>query len=235
MAFRITLPRNASKHISSYGSVLDRFMVSHAPTLAASQKASLPAASSSASTSSTSSNTANPASLFEPSKSSSTGFWAPPKYSLRRQAKLVKEAALTGQLSLLPDGPKTARIAQRLHRLRKSHAFEQTAAEYQYIPKDLAATMPVRPASLSERAVKPNQRVSRSEREAALSAARLQVKDVGPYAGRAKVFKGSRVDKDKLRRAESVTSKLAGMKQTIDEWQSTQTEAKTKLKPGLPF
>lgn len=182
MAFRTTLSRNASKHISAYGSVLDRFMVSHAPSLASSSQ-------------SPSSSSANAASLFEPTKSTTTGCWAPPKYSLRRQAKLVKEAALTGQLSILPEGPKTTRIQQRLHRLAKTHAFEQMASEYQYIPKDqprAAATKAVRPATLGERAVRPSQRVSATEREAALMAARQQVKDVGPYAGRAKVFKGSR-------------------------------------------
>lgn len=233
MAFRPTLARHASKHVSSYGSALDRFMVSHAPSLAASStKAS--SSSSSASASTSTSTTTSVASLFEPTKSASSGCWSPPKYSLRRQAKLVKEAALTGQLSLLPDGPKTTRISQRLHRLAKSHRFEQVAAQYQYVPKDQAST-PVRPTTLGERAVKPNQRVSAAEREAALSAARQQVKDVGPYAGRAKVFKGSRVDKVKVKRAESVKGKLGGMKQTVEEWQSSQTDAKNKLKPGLPF
>ncbi len=51
-------------------------------------------------------------------------------------------------------------------------------------------------------------------------AARLQVRDVGPYAGRAKIFKGSRVDKDKSRRANDVNAKLQSMKQTVKEWHS---------------
>ncbi|CBQ69017.1 conserved hypothetical protein [Sporisorium reilianum SRZ2] len=227
MAFRTTLARSAAKHTSAYGSVLDRFMVSHAASLG----------SSSSSSSTTTASASTSASLFEPTKSTTTGCWAPPKYSLRRQAKLLKEAALTGQLALLPDGAKTTRLQQRLHRLAKSHAFEQTAAQFQYIPQDASAAAPkaVRPAALGERALKPSQRVSVAEREAALMAARLQAKDVGPYAGRAKVFKGSRVDKDKSRRRDDVQHKLGAMQQTVHDWQSTQTEAKNKLKPGLPF
>ncbi|KIJ15916.1 hypothetical protein PAXINDRAFT_114412 [Paxillus involutus ATCC 200175] len=37
-----------------------------------------------------------------------TGRWAPPKYSLRQQAELVKKARSTGTLSLLPPAPKTS-------------------------------------------------------------------------------------------------------------------------------
>ncbi|KAF9239833.1 hypothetical protein BU15DRAFT_87845 [Melanogaster broomeanus] len=36
-----------------------------------------------------------------------TGRWAPPKYSLRQQAELVKKARRSGTLSLLPPAPKT--------------------------------------------------------------------------------------------------------------------------------
>ncbi|TKY88920.1 hypothetical protein EX895_002161 [Sporisorium graminicola] len=234
MAFRTTLSRNAGKHISAYGSVLDRFMVSHAPSLASSSPSSS-SSSSSSTTTPASSSASTSASLFEPSKSTTTGCWAPPKYSLRRQAKLVKEAALTGQLSLLPDGPKTTRIQQRLHRLAKTHTFEQTARQYQYIPQDVSTPAAVRPASLGERAVRPSQRVSTAEREAALMTARLQVRDVGPYSGRAKVFKGSRVDKGKNKRRDEVKNKLGAMQQTVHDWHSTQTDAKNKLKPGLPF
>ncbi|KAI0763455.1 hypothetical protein BD413DRAFT_616331 [Trametes elegans] len=43
---------------------------------------------------------------FLPHKNPETGRWAPPKYSLRRQADLVKNARSTGLLHLLPPGPK---------------------------------------------------------------------------------------------------------------------------------
>lgn len=216
MAFRQTLTRSASKHISSYGTVLDRFMVSNAPAVSA-------AAASSSSSAAASTSGTNAASLFKPTKSPVSGCWAPPKYSLRRQAKLVKEAALTGQLPLLPDGPKSTRIQQRIARLQHSLALEEQSSQYQYVPKSLDsadAAKGVRPTALGQRVLKPSQRVSQKEIDEATMAARLQVRDVGPYAGRAKIFKGSRVDKDKSRRANDVNAKLQGMKQTVKEWHS---------------
>lgn len=50
--------------------------------------------------------------------------------------------------------------------------------------------------------------------------AREQVRSVGPYAGRARIFKGSRVDKDKNRRREEVRGKLEAMENTKREWQA---------------
>jgi len=43
---------------------------------------------------------------FVPHKNPNSGRWAPPKYSLRRQADLIKHAHKSGTLHLLPLGPK---------------------------------------------------------------------------------------------------------------------------------
>ncbi|KAI1783255.1 hypothetical protein LXA43DRAFT_1047457 [Ganoderma leucocontextum] len=43
---------------------------------------------------------------FLPHKNPESGHWAPAKYSLRRQAELVKNARASGTLHLLPSGPK---------------------------------------------------------------------------------------------------------------------------------
>ncbi|KAF5389606.1 hypothetical protein D9757_004230 [Collybiopsis confluens] len=43
---------------------------------------------------------------FLPHRNPQTGRWAPPKYSLRRQAELIKNAKATNNLELLPPGPK---------------------------------------------------------------------------------------------------------------------------------
>ena len=43
---------------------------------------------------------------FLPTKNPATGRWAPPKYSRRRQAELIKQAKATNSLHLLPPGPK---------------------------------------------------------------------------------------------------------------------------------
>ncbi|KAG3229897.1 hypothetical protein P692DRAFT_20853850 [Suillus brevipes Sb2] len=47
---------------------------------------------------------------FIPKLNLKTGRWAPPKYSLRRQALLVKKARESGTLALLPPGPKISVI-----------------------------------------------------------------------------------------------------------------------------
>lgn len=51
---------------------------------------------------------------FVPHKNPESGRWAPPKYSLRRQADLVKHARESATLHLLPPGPKAneARLQQ---------------------------------------------------------------------------------------------------------------------------
>jgi len=43
---------------------------------------------------------------FLPLLNPKTGRWAPPKYSLRRQAELIKKAKASNTLRLLPSGPK---------------------------------------------------------------------------------------------------------------------------------
>jgi len=43
---------------------------------------------------------------FIPHKNPDSGRWAPPKYSLRRQAELIKHARASNTLHLLPPGPK---------------------------------------------------------------------------------------------------------------------------------
>ncbi|KAG2363487.1 hypothetical protein BDR07DRAFT_1450685 [Suillus spraguei] len=47
-----------------------------------------------------------PKNPFIPKLNPKTGRWAPPKYSLRQQALLVKKARESGTLALLPPGPK---------------------------------------------------------------------------------------------------------------------------------
>ena len=50
---------------------------------------------------------------FLPHKNPLTGRWAPPKYSLRQQADLVKSAKASDLIHLLPFGPKASIIPQK--------------------------------------------------------------------------------------------------------------------------
>ncbi|KAI6044026.1 hypothetical protein EDC04DRAFT_2526034, partial [Pisolithus marmoratus] len=51
---------------------------------------------------------------FVPQLNAKTGKWAPPKYSLRQQADLIKKARRTGMLDLLPPSAKTNKARERL-------------------------------------------------------------------------------------------------------------------------
>lgn len=51
---------------------------------------------------------------FAPRRNPTTGRWAPPKFSLRRQADLVKRAKEANILHLLPPGPKCPRPAEHV-------------------------------------------------------------------------------------------------------------------------
>ncbi|KAF8893172.1 hypothetical protein CPB84DRAFT_1783348 [Gymnopilus junonius] len=57
---------------------------------------------------------------FLPKKNPKSGNWRPPKYSLRRQAQLVKMAKASGTLATLPAGPKKLDAELRAKRLRDS-------------------------------------------------------------------------------------------------------------------
>jgi len=57
---------------------------------------------------------------FIPWKNPKTGKWRGPKYSLRRQADLVKKAQTTNNLNIIPPGTKSFAMELRLQRLRAS-------------------------------------------------------------------------------------------------------------------
>ncbi|KIM42145.1 hypothetical protein M413DRAFT_42864, partial [Hebeloma cylindrosporum] len=53
---------------------------------------------------------------FVPKKNAKTGRWHEPKFSLRRQADLVKKAHLSDTMNLIPPGPKKAAFELRMRR-----------------------------------------------------------------------------------------------------------------------
>lgn len=105
---------------------------------------------------------------FVPHKNPATGRWAPPKYSRRRQAELIKAAKATNTLHLLPPGPKLGRAALE--------------AAVQATPRS-ARPKPTRKAALWARLVSWTGKL----REKKVAGA-----DVGNrlYAGRKRMFKG---------------------------------------------
>lgn len=57
---------------------------------------------------------------FIPRKNPKSGKWREPRYSLRRQADIVKKAKETGDLGIVPPGPKFAAMELRMRRVQAS-------------------------------------------------------------------------------------------------------------------
>ncbi|KAI0346434.1 hypothetical protein BDW22DRAFT_1352489 [Trametopsis cervina] len=79
---------------------------SSAPSPSASPSPSTPTPTSTTSPNASKAQGLKVANPFLPRLNPTTGRWAPPAYSLRRQAELVKKARASGTLHLLPAGPK---------------------------------------------------------------------------------------------------------------------------------
>ncbi|KAH9979747.1 hypothetical protein BJV74DRAFT_798207 [Russula compacta] len=89
-----------------------------------------PAAEPSRSSGGGSGNSGTPLNLnpFLPHKNPESGRWAPPRYSLRRQAELVKHARASGTLHLLPPGPKMTAAQQQQQQQQSLLAAAAAAA-----------------------------------------------------------------------------------------------------------
>jgi len=86
-------------------------------------------------------------------KNPKTGKWRCPKYSLRRQADLVKKAKETGNLAIIPPGPKLFAMQLRMRRLQSALS-----------PTD-SAIITAAQASLNKSKTKPNLETARAETE----------------------------------------------------------------------
>lgn len=75
---------------------------------------------------------------FIPRKNPRTGKWRDPKYSLRRQADLVKRAKELGQLAIIPPGPKRFAMELRFRRLKASLSPTDAAI----VRKTVGSTVP---------------------------------------------------------------------------------------------
>lgn len=65
---------------------------------------------------------------FLPLLNPHTGKWRPPKYSLRRQAELVKMAKISNTLHLLPPGPKFAALDHAVPPIADEHVASTSEA-----------------------------------------------------------------------------------------------------------
>ncbi|WFD35441.1 hypothetical protein MCUN1_002295 [Malassezia cuniculi] len=141
-------------------------------------------------------------------KNAETGRWNPPRYSLRRQAQLVRAAFATGQLDVLPSFKKRDQFVARLAEQPKHEVF---------------CGIPV-PSSI------PWLEAHKDAAEALRIAKKEHTR--GPYAGRPvkRMFKGHRVDREARLRRERVKENMARMDETVREWREERRAERAKTK-----
>ena len=141
-------------------------------------------------------------------KNAETGRWNPPRYSMRRQAQLVRAAFATGQLDALPSFKKRDEFAARVAAQPAHEVFRGIA-----VPSELPWL---------------------SAADDAAEALRIAHKahDTGPYAGRssARMFKGHRDEREADARRARIAENMARMPATIAEWRDERRSARTKAK-----
>ncbi|KAI0355954.1 hypothetical protein OH77DRAFT_1401796 [Trametes cingulata] len=133
---------------------------------------------------------------FLPHKNPESGRWAPPKYSLRRQADLVKSARASGLLHLLPPGPKLS--PKELENASASAPAVQATAETTWW-----ATAVEWAGEYKEKEVKGA--------------------DVGNrlYAGRKRMFKGHKWERTQEKRTWKRNMLMKDMKERIERFKTT--------------
>ncbi|TFK92368.1 hypothetical protein K466DRAFT_643386 [Polyporus arcularius HHB13444] len=158
---------------------------------------------------------------FLPHKNPESGRWAPAKYSLRRQADLVKQARASGMLHLLPPGPKLS-------------------------PKDLAAASASTPISAStptSDAMAPAAESSKSwwlsevEWEGEFKEKEVKGADVGNrlYAGRKRMFKGHKWERTLEKRTWERKMLMKDMAARIERFRTTyRRKTPSPVSPARP-
>ncbi|OSX60875.1 hypothetical protein POSPLADRAFT_1070424 [Postia placenta MAD-698-R-SB12] len=136
---------------------------------------------------------------FLPHKNPDTQRWAPPKYSLRRQAELIKLARASNTLHLLPPGPK----------LGPSALQSLTAGSSGVSSSSAPGTEEVWTQEV--------------EWEGEIKEKAVPGADVGNrlYAAKRRMFKGHKWERTKEKREETRKMLMKGMKQRIERFKTT--------------
>ncbi|WFD24130.1 hypothetical protein MEQU1_002827 [Malassezia equina] len=153
-----------------------------------------------------------PKKAFEHWRNSETGRWNPPKYSLRRQAELVRAAYAVDQPELVKSSPKYARYMHRWEEMPNHEVFTGFPAV-------------AWPQLSAEEDANEARRIARTFSEH------------GPYAGRsnARMFKGKKGDRASRSRQRLVEENMRTMDETIQEWREEKAAARAKAKPVSPL
>jgi len=185
---------------------------------------------------------------FVPHKNPKSGRWAPPKYSLRRQADLIKHARKSGMLHLLPLGPKMGetQLAAATAAAAEAPAVGPSAAEEQAVVTSASGLLGVRREQGGQEAAAEGQ----DPKDAATAAADandvndawtrsvewvgtvrergVAGADVGNrlYAGKKRMFKGHKWERTRERRVARTKMLLRDMDKRVQRFKAYRAKGK---------
>lgn len=186
---------------------------------------------------------------FVPHKNPKSGRWAPPKYSLRRQADLIKHARKSGMLHLLPLGPKMGetQLAAATAAAAEAPAVGPSAAEEQAVVTSASGLLGVRREQGGQEAAAEGQ----DPKDAATAAADVNdvnddvwtgsVEWVGTvrergvagadignrlYAGKKRMFKGHKWERTRERRVARTKMLLRDMDKRVQRFKAYRAKGK---------
>jgi len=154
---------------------------------------------------------------FIPRLNPATGKWAPPRYSLRRQAELIKKAKESDTLHLLPPGPKLS------------------VSELRKLPK--LSPLPSSNKEIWDKDVEWEGEVKEKVVPGADIGARL-------YAGKKRMFKGHKWQRTQEKRGKRTKILMRDMQKRVQRFKSSYRRKKpsplsraraTSKNPKLPF
>ena len=141
---------------------------------------------------------------FLPHRNPQSGRWAPPKYSLRRQADLIKHARASEMLHLLPPGPKLslAQLAAAATASAASHPAADRASEEVRVSGLTNRRRPARNSSRDDESDDDVAWTGSVEWVGNLRERSVAGADVGNrlYAGKKRMFKGHKWERTRERR-----------------------------------
>ena len=165
---------------------------------------------------------------FLPRKNPESGRWAPPKYSLRRQAELVKHARASGTLHLLPPGPKlsTQELAAKTASANVQTAASSSTAEVEADAEsaveartEVAAEAQPEVAAETQTAPEWDAEV---EWEGEMKVKAVKGAEIGArlYAGKKRMFKGHKWERTLEKRMKERKLLMKDMEQRIERFRT---------------
>jgi large subunit ribosomal protein L25 len=186
---------------------------------------------------------------FVPHKNPKSGRWAPPKYSLRRQADLIKHARKSGTQHLLPPGPKMmseTQLASASAAAVVPSTLSVAAAEEEQEKREEAAAATSVSGLVSSVRREPGQGRGQDSKDApdewtkpvewvgTVRERSVAGADIGNrlYAGKKRMFKGHKWERERERRVARTKMLLRDMDKRVQRFKAVRFNA---LSSSLTF